>query len=533
MRSPAGHRPARNSSIGTWSKTWCIACFAVALVGCDAVLIRDFLDTEDVGAPTPGGEITVSNVQFNVFTLSWPRADDDWTPREDLEYRVFGSQFNPIETLAEAEVNSEFSTGWNRDRRSLAPNEFDGAVDGVPYYVNVFVRDGEGNTASYGQAIIDTVPRFDVLVNGIGEQPRVYRNLSSFNDTMFFAVDEFVTIENYGLAGPLAIGDISQNGLADIVQGQLGGPVLSYVNTGFWDGNGLIRLQELSGGAAEFENVVDVIALGQFTGDQAPDLFVINGGSDDGYITASAFSQFSQTPVVQTDPNWNPGLLADTTSFAAADLDIDGFDDIVLGLDGSTAVFRNDGSGDFISTATFGTEYVWETIVAPITVGDDDLDILAVNDTTIRLDIGAGDATTFVEHTGATAIVDIPHAGVVADFDGDGDLDLAVGRDNIEEIVIYLNAGITANPGIGWWVLSDQTLDLPGVSNATDLAAADFDADGDMDLVMISNPDAVLAVWSNEGGTPDSTVNFELAFGFPVSLSPMIPTEVEVTPIVP
>lgn len=519
-----------------------VVVLAVAIPSCDPFALRQYLDEPDVTAPIPGGSITISNLQFNFFDASWSEADDDWTPKEDLEYAVYGSQFNSIETLVEAEVYAEFSRGWDRGRYSLSADELDGAIDGTPYYLNVFVRDGEGNTASYGQVVVTPTPQYDIFVWGAGDVPRVYRNYSDFGGPIAYGITDVRFLNNFGADGPVAIADIIGNGVLDLVQGQTGGPIRFYVNTGDWSDNGLMYFQELAGAANEFDDAQAAVELGEFTGDGAVDLLAVGSGAVGAHVAANQFGQFSTTPIAQADSDWNTVLWTSTSSVAVADLNNDGLDDIVLGTAGSdNMVFSNLGNGVFRSGATdlpgdgvvLGADNTYKILVAPITTGDDDPDILAINDGDMRLDIGAGDGQTFTQHIGATGTTLNARSGAVADFDGDGDLDVAVGKNESVEITVYLNVGITNSPTVGSWSQAWSNIDLPGVADTVDLAAADLDGDGDPDLVAISVLDQVLMVWSNEGAVVDGDVTFEAAYGFPVSLAPMTPTQLKVVPLVP
>ena len=512
-----------------------VALIAV-LGGCDSLVLEQFLDEEDVTAPVPGGPITVSNITFNFFDIFWPEADDDWTPTEDLEYAAFGSQFDEIETLAEAEVYAEYYSGWQRGYTFIGSDEFPGAVDGLRYYINVFVRDSEGNTASYGQIEVTPPPRYDIFVRGPGDVPRVYRNYSEYGGPIAFSFDDVVYLGNFGVDGPVAIADLVENGLLDLVQGQAGAgnPVRTYINNGEWSDNGLVSLQELSGTAGEFEDIADFVALAEFNGDGFRDLLTIDTTPGNGVVSLNTFGQFSSVPIPQTDPVWNAPTFSVASAVDVADVDFDGFDDVILGRNGFPAiVFRNIGSGSFETATTFGGGATQELIVEPITVGDDIPDVLQIYSSSIRLDIGTGDAYTFLWHSASEIATLNLRCGTVADFDGDGDLDLAVGRLETAEIAVYLNAGISEDPASGFWVESSSSIDLPGVSDAADLAAADLDGDGDPDLVAISELDQVLMVWSNEGSVPDSDVTFVGAFGFPVSLSSFVPKQLEVVPLVP
>ncbi|MEQ8850962.1 MAG: FG-GAP-like repeat-containing protein [Phycisphaerales bacterium] len=129
-------------------------------------------------------------------------------------------------------------------------------------------------------------------------------------------------------------------------------------------------------------------------------------------------------------------------SIVAADLDGDGFDDIVstAGLDNRVIWFPNtDGSGayELITPASISSEQTpqqalgsvgrpWSIDVEDID-GDGDLDVVSANrdDDNITLFSNDGAAVpSFVQSIGADQLGD-PFAVIAADLDGDGDIDLA------------------------------------------------------------------------------------------------------------
>jgi hypothetical protein len=84
-------------------------------------------------------------------------------------------------------------------------------------------------------------------------------------------------------------------------------------------------------------------------------------------------------------------------------------------------------------------------------------------------------------------------AGVAfADFDGDGDTDLAVTSDNLDKIEIYSNTA-------GSLALSATYFTGAG-TGADDLIASDVDGDGDADLVVVLKNTNSVQVYSNTAG---------------------------------
>jgi hypothetical protein len=99
----------------------------------------------------------------------------------------------------------------------------------------------------------------------------------------------------------------------------------------------------------------------------------------------------------------------------------------------------------------------------------------------------------------ATATPTNPDAGVLADLDGDGDLDLVVATDAPDKLTLLFNAG-------GSFGAPLQVL-LAGGSSPHTPVAADLDGDGDVDLaVSLKNTDQVQLIVNNGGVfTPGAT----------------------------
>ena len=191
------------------------------------------------------------------------------------------------------------------------------------------------------------------------------------------------------------------------------------------------------------------------------------------------------------------GRLDDIT---AGDIDGDGDLDLVIANDHSpSTVLINDGNGNF-TNGTAGrlttplAHATYEADLADID-GDGDLDLLMVDDdwlpNQVHRNNGAG-VFTDVSTTALPANADYSTDQVVADFDGDGDVDWFVGNSTAPSSKLYLNNGSG--------VFTDGTAGrLPGTCFADRRSfAADLDGDGDLDLVLntggnyLSGPPTVL-----------------------------------------
>jgi hypothetical protein len=96
--------------------------------------------------PGNGGLITNGVVTGTSVQLMWTRAIDAETPQPDLEYILYRSDTNNINTPDEAAKNGAVVAGWQKD---IVTAVADSLLPGTTYYFNVVVRDGEGSRAAY------------------------------------------------------------------------------------------------------------------------------------------------------------------------------------------------------------------------------------------------------------------------------------------------------------------------------------------------------------------------------------------------
>jgi len=256
------------------------------------------------------------------------------------------------------------------------------------------------------------------------------------------------------------------------------------------------------------------ISVADFNGDGKPDLAITNYGgvpvnlvnpglADDvliGYPTGQGFvaillgngdGTFSTGLKLPISTNPSPSFTAvgDFNGDGIPDLAIANSNDAVSPAVASVNIMLGSGDGTF----TFKANIPTGSHPTGIAVGDfnnDGIQDLAVVNTyasTITVMLGKGDGTFApLAPIPSTAFSTAPTAITAADFNGDGNLDLAV--------VNYGSLNSFNLPGSIWVLLGDgdgtftpQT-EMIGRNHLNSIAVGDFNADGKPDLVVSDNP---------------------------------------------
>jgi len=239
------------------------------------------------------------------------------------------------------------------------------------------------------------------------------------------------------------------------------------------------------------------VVIRDFNRDGKPDLAVTNITSHDVSILIGFGTSFGPaTP-------YPAGVFA-----TAGDFNGDGKIDLaIVDAADTVSVLIGDGNGAFAPKIAYavGTGAPGQPAVADLN-GDGRADIIVPNQQANTVSIKLSTATCSANCGSFAAKVDYPVVGspytaVVADFDGDGNSDLAAPN--------YLGGNVAVLFGNGSTLGSGVTFDAG--SGAYSIAVADFNRDGKPDMAVTNQFDGSFSVLTNFGGaftTADNSLGF-------------------------
>jgi hypothetical protein len=197
---------------------------------------------------------------------------------------------------------------------------------------------------------------------------------------------------------------------------------------------------------------------------------------------------------------------------SAADLDGDGFLDVIATArttsgnnEGDVVWYRNDGLGNFGEPNLLSVLNYAEVVSTGDIDRDGDIDVIATSTASGKIIWFENDGSgNFSEDILISTESENTISLELIDFDGDGDLDLLTGDD------LYNGFDISWFRNNGFGEFSQQTIIASDIRPAI-ARAADFDGDGELDVVASSTFDDVIHIYFNEGNENfgEATLLFE------------------------
>jgi hypothetical protein len=292
----------------------------------------------------------------------------------------------------------------------------------------------------------------------------------------------FPVRQDWGVGlGPndLAIGDLNGDSRPDIVA-----PSSQLSQTDFQ------IVLNLGGRVFHARRDFDVIgdaqgfAVADFDRDGNPDVIVAvyQSNNDNLKLILGNGDGTMQDPVlVETFGNNEP------TNVIAADFNEDGWMDAAASIfspGNDMRVWLNDGQGALLPSAVYTAMGNPASLAAGDIDGDGHLDAIVVNsaitENSISVFIGVGDGTFLPQYTLPTLLA--PSDVALADFDNDGDLDVLITHMGASSILLFVNNGVGG--------LASVAFNLGAIQRTP--SVADFDADGWPDVALTTGVASVL-----------------------------------------
>jgi len=297
------------------------------------------------------------------------------------------------------------------------------------------------------------------------------------------------------LAGSVTFQDTTKNNLLGTVL--LGPPVFAQT------------LTAAPGSPVQTGNSPSNAGVGDFNEDGIPDLAIENAGDSTISILLGkgdgTFSAAAPIPAIGTPPCENISFQSNC-AIVVGDFNHDGHADLALTSDQDNTVVVLEGNGKGSFTPFSGSPIAVGSFPQALKIGDfnndgiQDLAVANSNDDTISILLGNGNGTFTAAPLVSAGITSFPFFLAVADFNGDGNADLAVvnGRDNSVSILLGNGAG-------GFTPANNSPIYFPNASGPSPIVAADFNGDGKPDLAVANFDTSVVYILLGNG---DGTFTF-------------------------
>lgn len=154
----------------------------------DLTFTQFTIDIPNNNPPTiTNGAITPSNITTSDVQLDWAKASDDITAQEDLEYQIYQSSSNNIDTVSTIELNGTPLDGYIKDSNSF---NVTGLAANTTYYFNIIVKDTDGNKSAYTMQQVTTLALNKPPTSSNGTIDVNEGQVYTFNSTSFAFSDE-------------------------------------------------------------------------------------------------------------------------------------------------------------------------------------------------------------------------------------------------------------------------------------------------------------------------------------------------------
>lgn len=252
------------------------------------------------------------------------------------------------------------------------------------------------------------------------------------------------------------------------------------VSTYLWQAGGTNTYQQEAGNALPSSDAPGPLVVGNFNADTYADVAVANTHSNDLFV----FGGQTNGQLGQLDQLM--GLAASSTAIAAADIDGDGREDVVLGnsIASYQVAHKNAGDSSFTLGAAVATSGNPAALALVDLDGDHDPDLVIVDDS-LQIAFGKGDGSF---GSLASYPIDAASRGLaLGDFDRDGFVDLAITSGATDSVTVFEGLGNGS-------FKSPVNVPLLMGAQVWGIAAGDLDGDGHDDLVVTYDGRAEVAV---------------------------------------
>jgi len=463
--------------------------------------VADYVIGESSPPVVVSSGIYQQDTTYRSFNITWDVSEpdeknnsnpyDDVTDWYNLEFSVFASPDDNIDTIDDAITNGALVKDWHSAQTGgVGFASYQTSQAGETVYINVFVRDMSGNTTPYGTVKMKTPPALDIYVgNAAGADQIWLNNADLFVD--FYPVSPADVVPTLTTTYAVALGDIDGDGYDDLVASYLDVDVyLAWFKArgnGIFDGTDRVVLRKEIPPAYVSEDIE--LADMDLDGDLEIVVAYRNGQGVD--VFNSDGTLLFNVPSNQTN------------RVSVGDFDDDGYPDLVTShyVPGVYSLWKND-SGTGI-TEQIQSWLPADTVSNPIDVLLTDLDddsladlvVSAPGEFRVAIYYSNGDGTFDPGPPQPPAWSSDEASRLAAiDWNDDGNTDLIFGNNtstSFQETKIYLSDGAGGFPS-----------SIEAVSGGLDcngLSVADMDGDGDDDFVELLTTFGY-RVWINDGG---------------------------------